>query len=185
MICSQGIELKPNNMQLSYFAQACELARFSYNWPLTEWRRQYTADKSYRDVCTLSDNEDETVLNQSSNNKLAGQFNALKYNYITYLTDIAQCEIQLAVMQLADSGKKFLIEHIHYPQLLKTGWYKRYRLLNSQISIKGKFIRIPNVGWVRLTEPLRYDGKIVSAKVFNRSGRWYVIVAVETGKAVA
>lgn len=35
------IELNPTNIQRGYFARACGTARFTWNWALAEWNRQY------------------------------------------------------------------------------------------------------------------------------------------------
>ena len=40
------------------------------------------------------------------------------------------------------------------------------------------------MGWVRLKEALRFDGKIMSATISKRGGKWFVSVAVEIQKAV-
>ncbi len=40
-------------------------------------------------------------------------------------------------------------------------------------------IRIPSLGWVKMRESLRFDSKILSAKLFSRGGRWFVSIAVE------
>ena len=37
------IELNPNNKQANYFARACGVARFSFNWGLEQWQTQYQA----------------------------------------------------------------------------------------------------------------------------------------------
>jgi putative transposase len=41
MLRSHKIALVPNNKQGTYFKKACGVARFAYNWALTEWKRQY------------------------------------------------------------------------------------------------------------------------------------------------
>ena len=38
---SHKIELSLNNVQIGYLKQACGVARFSYNWALAEWKKQY------------------------------------------------------------------------------------------------------------------------------------------------
>ena len=43
MLLVHKIELKLNNKQQSYFAKACGVARFAYNWALDQWRQQYQA----------------------------------------------------------------------------------------------------------------------------------------------
>ncbi len=39
------IELVPNKKQEEYFVKACGVARFSYNWALEQWNKQYQAYK--------------------------------------------------------------------------------------------------------------------------------------------
>lgn len=46
MYRAHRIELDPNNSQASYFARAAGVARFSYNWALENWTRQYAAWRS-------------------------------------------------------------------------------------------------------------------------------------------
>jgi len=43
MIRGHKIRLYPNDKQATYFAKACGVARFAYNWGLTEWKRRYEA----------------------------------------------------------------------------------------------------------------------------------------------
>lgn len=43
----------------------------------------------------------------------------------------------------------------------------------------GKKIKIPNLGWVKLKENLRFNGRILNATVFKKGGKWFVSVAVE------
>ena len=43
----------------------------------------------------------------------------------------------------------------------------------------GKKIKIPNLGWVKLKENLRFNGKILNATVFKKGGKWFVSVGVE------
>lgn len=40
-LISQKIQLKPTNLQKSYFIKACGTSRFVYNWGLAEWNKQY------------------------------------------------------------------------------------------------------------------------------------------------
>lgn len=41
------------------------------------------------------------------------------------------------------------------------------------------FIRIPKLGFVRMREELRFDGKVLSAKIFSRGDKWFVSMAAE------
>jgi transposase len=43
MLIAHRIALDPTNKQRTYFARASGVARFSYNWGLAEWKRQFEA----------------------------------------------------------------------------------------------------------------------------------------------
>ena len=43
MLIAHRIALDPTNVQRSYFLRASGVARFSWNWALAQWRRQYEA----------------------------------------------------------------------------------------------------------------------------------------------
>ena len=45
MLTAHRIALDPNNIQATYLSKACGVARFSYNWALAEWYRQYEEHK--------------------------------------------------------------------------------------------------------------------------------------------
>ncbi|MCY4589392.1 MAG: helix-turn-helix domain-containing protein [Alphaproteobacteria bacterium] len=46
MLIAHRIALDPTNLLRSRFAQTSGVARFSWNWALAEWRRQYEAHKA-------------------------------------------------------------------------------------------------------------------------------------------
>ena len=178
------IELKPNNTQATYFKKACGVARFAYNWALSEWKKQYEQDKQYRDDCLAKGIQiDEDKLNKPTQGKLRKQLNAIKREQFIFMTEVTKCSPQLAIMQLGDAFKRFFKGKSKYPQYRKKGINERFSLSNDQFKLKLKkdkpHIQIPNLGLVRMTEHLRYNGKILSAKVFTKGGKWFVSVAVE------
>ncbi|WP_338755229.1 RNA-guided endonuclease TnpB family protein [Moraxella lincolnii] len=178
------IELKPNNKQATHLKKACGVARFAYNWALSEWQKQYEADKNYRETCQkLGLTLDETKLHKPTQGKLRKQLNAIKREQFPFMLEITKCSPQLAIMQLGDAFKRFFKGESKYPQYRKKGVNDRFSLSNDQFKLKSKnnkpHIQIPNLGLVRMTEHLRYNGKILSAKVFTKGGKWFVSVAVE------
>ena len=46
MLRSHKIALDPNHQQATYFAKACGVAQFAYNWGLAQWKRQYEAGEN-------------------------------------------------------------------------------------------------------------------------------------------
>ena len=185
MIRGHSIELKPNNVQANYFARACGVARNAYNWALHEWQRQYALDKAYRDVCLVAGVEIDTKkLNKPSQAKLRRELNAIKRELFPYMLEVTKCAPQLAIMQLGDAYHNFFKGLAKYPTSRKKGRDDRFSLSNDQFTIEGKSIRIPKLGWVCMKELLRFDGKIMSATISKRGGKWFVSVAVEIDNTV-
>ncbi|WP_395144937.1 RNA-guided endonuclease InsQ/TnpB family protein [Moraxella atlantae] len=179
------IRLDPTDKQATYFAKACGVARLAYNWALAEWQNQYKLDKAYRDDCLANGIEiDTSKLNKPSQGKLRKQLNAIKRTQFPFMMEVTKCSPQLAIMQLGDAFKRFFKGEAKYPQFRKKGVNDRFSLSNDQFRIDGKRIKIPNLGWVKMSENLRFDGKILSAKIFKKGGEWFVSIAVELSQAI-
>lgn len=75
-----------------------------------------------------------------------------------------------------------------HPKFRKKGVNDRFSLTNDQFKLKLKkdkpYIQIPNLGLVRMTEHLRFNGKILSAKIFSKGGQWFVSIAVELAEII-
>ncbi len=67
------IRLVPNNKQQNYFARACGVSRFTYNWGLAEWKRQYEAGEKPDWM------------------KLRKQFNKIKRNDFPFVIEVTKC----------------------------------------------------------------------------------------------
>ena len=178
------IALDPNNTQATHLKKACGVARFAYNWALAQWKKQYEQDKNYRDECQANGiTIDETKINKPTQGKLRKQLNSIKREKYPFMLEVTKCSPQLAIIQLGDAFKRFFKGESKYPQFRKKGVNDRFSLSNDQFKLKSKnnkpHIQIPNLGLVRMTEYLRYNGKILSAKVFTKGGKWFVSIAVE------
>lgn len=168
MLIAHKIALDPNNAQATYFARAAGTARFAYNWALAEWKRQYEAWKA--------DNSQP----KPSQAALRRQLNAIKRERFPWMLEVTKNAPQMAIIQLGDAFKNFFAGRAKYPQFRKKGAHDRFTLTNDQFSIDGCRIRIPNLGWVRMRETLRFAGKILSATVSRVADRWFVSIAVDT-----
>lgn len=180
MIKGHTIELTPNNKQATYFAKACGVARLAYNWALAEWQNQYQADKVYRDNCQKNGIAiDRTKLNNPSQFKLRKQLNFIKKTKFPFMFDVTKCSPQEAIIQLGKAFDNFFKGRAKYPQFRKKGINDKFSLTNDQFKIIGKNIKIPNLGWVKLTENLRFNGKIMNATIFKKGMKWFVSIGVE------
>ncbi|WP_200346467.1 RNA-guided endonuclease InsQ/TnpB family protein [Halochromatium glycolicum] len=168
MIIAHKIALAPNNKQATHFAKAAGTARFAYNWALAEWQRQYQAWK------------EDNSLPRPSQDALRRQLNAIKREQFPWMLEVTKCAPQMAIMQLGEAFKNFFAGRAKYPTFRKKGVRDRFSLTNDQFRVEGSRIRIPNLGWVRMRESLRFTGKILSATVSRVADRWFVSITVDT-----
>lgn len=166
MLIAHKIELDLNNKQRTYMAKACGVARFAYNWALAEWKRQYEAWKL------------DNALEKPNQMALRRQLNAVKRADYPWMLEVTKCAPQLAIMQLGVAFKNFFSGRARYPVPRKKGVHDRFSISNDQFAVKGKRFRVPNLGWVRMREALRFTGRIVSATVSRVADSWFVSITV-------
>lgn len=162
MLLAHKIELNPNNKQATYFAKACGVSRFAYNWALAEWKEEYEA----------GGRPTETALRR--------KLNSIKREKFPWMLEITKNAPQMAIIQLGQAFKNFFAKRASYPQFRKRGIHDRFTLTNDQFAINDLSIRIPNLGWVRMRESLRFSGKMLSATISRIADRWFVSIAIET-----
>jgi putative transposase len=168
MLIAHRIALDPNNVQATYLAKAAGVARFAYNWALAEWKRQFDAHKA------------NPALPKPSQMALRRQLNAIKREQFPWMLDVTKCAPQMAIIQLGQAFANFFAGRARYPQFRKKGRDDRFTLTNDQFDIDGCRIRIPNLGWMRMRESLRFTGKIMSATISRVADRWFVSITVDT-----
>jgi len=168
MLIAHKIALDPNNVQATYFARAAGTARFAYNWALAEWQRQYEASRA------------DASLPKPSQMSLRRQLNGIKAEQFPWMLEVTKNAPQMAIIQLGAAFKNFFAGRAKYPKFRKKSIHDRFSLTNDQFSIDGSRIRIPHLGWVRMRETLRFNGKIMSATVSRVADRWFVSITVDT-----
>lgn len=168
MLIAHKIALDPNNAQATYFSRAAGTARFAYNWALAEWQRQYEAHKA------------DASLPKPSQMALRRQLNGIKAEQFPWMLEVTKNAPQMAIIQLGAAFKNFFAGRAKYPKFRKKGLHDRFSLTNDQFSVDASRIRIPNLGWVRMRETLRFTGKIMSATVSRVADRWFVSITVDT-----
>ncbi len=168
MIIAHKIALDPNNVQATDFGRAAGTARFAHNWALAEWQRRYEAWKQ--------DNSQP----KPSQTALRRQLNALKREQFPWMLKVTKNAPQMAIVQLGEAFRNFWAGRAKYLEFRKKGVHDRFTLTNDQFSIDGRRIRIPNLGWVRMRESLRFTGKIMSATLSRVADKWFVSITVDT-----
>ncbi len=168
MLIAHKITLKLNNKQATYMARAAGVTRFAYNWALCEWKKQYEARKT------------DNSLPKPTQQALRRQLNAIKRTEFPWMLDVTKCAPQMAIIQLGEAFKNFFAGRAKYPNRRKKGVHDRFTLTNDQFDVDNKRIRIPNLGWVRMRESVRFTGKRMSATISRTANCWYVSITVDT-----
>jgi len=159
MIRAHKIRLEPNNLQATYFAKACGTARFAYNWALAKAKEQYEQDNASK-------------FNEAA---LRKELNAVKREQFPWMLEVTKCAPQLAIKDgLAKAFRNFFAKRSGFPKFHKKGINDSFSLSNDQLKIKDKSVKIPNLGWVRLSEELRFDGKILGAKKGEKKSAHFI-----------
>jgi putative transposase len=174
MLISHRIALDPNDKQATYFARACGTARFAYNWALGEWQRQYEAHRN------------DPSLPRPSEAALRRQLNDIKVARFPWMQEVTKNAPQQAIKNLGAAFKRFFAGDGKYPRFKKKGQHDSFRADNGTdknhlhaVEIKGQKIKLSVLGWVRMREPLRFNGNVKSAVVSRTADRWFVSLTVE------
>ena len=168
MIITHKIALDPNEAKRSYYARASGTARFAYNWALAEWKKQYFAGE------------------KPSEASLRRKLNSIKNQQFPWMREVTKNAPQQAIKNLGTAFKNFFAGTGKYPQFKKKGQHDSFRADNGQdkqhpnaVEVKGKRVKLPVIGWVKMREALRFDGKIKSAVVSRTADRWFISLTVE------
>lgn len=164
MIRAHKIALDPTNRQKMEFSKAAGCARFAYNWALENWKQLYVAGEK----------PNESMLRR--------KLNAIKREQFPWLCEVSKTVPQCAIQNLGDAFGAFFKKRTRYPRFKKKGIHDSFLASDNTpglFRIEGRRIRLPRIGWVRMREELRFEGRLLSATVSRRAQRWYVSVLVE------
>ena len=168
------IRLDPTCKQANALVRAVGVARFTYNWALDEWNRQYSAGK------------------KPSAFALKKQFNAIKRDLFPWIMESPRDANSQAFTDVGRAFNNFFASRsgkrkgpkIRHPKFHKKGRNDSFYVANDQFSVRerGKrgVVRLPLIGDVRMFEKLRWCGKILSARIYRKADCWYIAIAVET-----
>ena len=177
MKLAHKIELIPTTTQQEYFAKACGVSRFAYNWALANWNSQYKSWKEAEDEAKK--NGTINLLSKPKEYELRKQFNAIKSAQYPFVTEITKCAVQQSIKDLGVAFVRFFKKTSNYPQFHKKGKHDSFYMDNVSFKVVGKKIHIPKLGWVKMREELRFYGKIMSATVSRIADKWFVSIQVD------
>lgn len=164
-ILAHKIEIKTNGKVTAFFSNCAGAARFAYNQSLGKWNTQYEAGGKPNALA------------------IKKEFNGDKAS-VPWAMEIPAAVFSNAILNLGTAFKNFFKKTGDRP-----AFKAKHRAKKSfnpwdggRLRIEGDRVRIPNFGWVRLREKLRFDGRIVQGVVSQKGGKWFLTVTVEVEK---
>ena len=165
MQLTHKIKLDPTARQRNYFRRAGGTARFVFNWALAEWRASYELGE------------------KPNGNRLKKRFNAIYREAFPWVSEVHRdCHSQpFADLQAAFAN--FFEKRSEYPRF-KSKSRDRYSfyVANDKFQLAGRTVKLPIIGRVRMREELRFKGKVLSARVVEECGDWFICLAVDVGE---
>ncbi len=158
---SHKIALDVTDEQRVWFSQQCGYARFAYN-------------------CALSDYKNDP----QHWKELTKRFNIAKRD-IDWTRGMDQRAALFGIKNFGDAISRWRKGQNRFPKKKRRRDRQSYSTDPSSVSIKGKRIRLPKIGWVGMFEKLRFKGELIKVTISRTAHRWFVSITIDTGKPKA
>lgn len=169
-LLSHKIELTPTVQQSAFFVRCAGAARYFWNRTLARWNVEHEAG---RKVDRNSLNREITVDRRLDSS-------------LAWSNQIPRAVISNSVGGLGLAFKRFF-ENLKLGSINRPKFKSKHRSKMSfnpwnggRLKIEDNRIWIPNLGWVKMRESLRFAGRLISGVVSYKAGKWFVSIAVET-----
>jgi putative transposase len=169
MIKAHKIRLNPTWEQEAYFYRASGVARFAWNWVLEEYKRRKSAGLKI------------------DWNEIKIEFRAMIKTEFPFVREVTKCAAEVAIADLRRTiNTYYKIKGANPKSKVKfPGRRKRskkvggFGLNNDKFSVSGHRVYVPKLGDVNMAETLRFNGHIMSGRIKERAGRWYLVITVK------
>lgn len=158
---SHVIRLYPTAKQAEHFRRTCGCVRVAYNWGIDEAKRMYEAGEKF------------------SHYEIKKRFNTVKKEKFPWIYEVTKWGPERAFDNLGKAYSRFFQKKAKYPRYKRRGVRDSYYVSGSVLKLQGRRIQLPRIGFIRMAESLRFEGKLLSATVKLVAGNWYVSIAVE------
>ena len=156
------IELKVNNKEITYFKKACGISRLAWNWGLIKWQEYYKKGI------------------KTSGMELKKEFNSIKKKEFPFVYEVTKYAAQQPFIQLNEAYKRFFKGISEKPKLKKKNKsVDSFYIGGDQIKVKDKKVKIPNLGWIKMRENIRFEGKISNATISRIADKWFISFAIK------
>ena len=189
IILAHKIKLNPTPEQEKYFWRAAGIARFAFNWGLAE----YNFRSDYNRKVIKAGIGDKVPI---SGRLLKKEFNKVKPDWVSEVTTWAyQGAFDDLQTAFTNYWRKLKNGELKPPPDYKPrkdgrpfGWPRfksrnkstpSFYQANQSMKFDGYNVRLPIIGWVNMSEQLRFDGKVMGGRVAYYANQWWLSVQIE------
>ena len=160
---SHKIALNPNNKQKRWFAQQCGYARFAYNQALADFKSELDNDNFLSTV------------------ELNKRFNVRKkkFDWVKYQDQVVANKSIFG--NLSSAITNWVCKRAKFPKFKRRGKRDSFTTNSQSVQVKGKRVKLPKIGWVKMFQELRFKGPIVEVTVSRTAHRWFISFIVDIG----
>lgn len=176
MKCAFKTRILANNKQATYFLKACGVSRFAWNWGLAAWQKQYEL---------WVDSGKQKAL-KPSGMMLKKQLNSVKKADFPWMYEVTKYASQQPFIFLNRAWSDFFKKKTMNGKPVGKPRFKRkgksidsFYVGGDQVVVRGRYLKIPNLGWVKMAEAIKYAGHINSMTVSRVADKWYVSFSME------
>jgi len=159
---SHKIALRVTPKQDTWFRSQCGYARFACNHALGHFKTGLDSGVFHSGI------------------DLNNHFNQAKKEY-EWTKAQDQRAAFYAIRNLAEGINRWTDKISRFPKFKKRGGKLSYTTDEQSVRVEGKRIRLPKIGWVRMFQELRFEGKIIKVTISKTAYRWFVSITVDTG----
>lgn len=140
-------------------AKTAGTARYAYNWGLAKWNDLYEQGER----CSWPPLSRLWTVERPE-----------------WAKEVTRCVQTSAFVHLGGAYKAFFEKRRNHPTFHRKGLNDSFTISIDKGAVRGNRVRIPNVGYVKMAESLRYtDCSIISYVVSRKAGKWCVSIQVE------
>ena len=195
VIRTHKIALAPNARQKEALSRHVGYRRVAYNHMLADFKDTLKLcghdDCKGKSKAAKAKRADCPDYNFPTWQDLRNRFNAVKNDLYPWSRELSQSVVNSAALDLREATNKWVDKDLpnRFPKFAKRSSSKSFRSSDranpvdeskpKRNKIKGRRVLIPRVGWVKMREGLRFDGRIRQITVTRSARRWYATISVE------
>ena len=159
---SHKITLRVTPKEDAWFRSQCGYARFACNAALADFKAGLDSDIFYSGI------------------DLNNRFNQRKKAYHWTKAQDQRAALY-AIRNLTEGIKRWKDKISRFPKFKRRGHRCSYTTDEQAVKVDGKRIKLPKIGWVKMFQELRFEGKLIRVTISKTAHRWFVSITVDTG----